>query len=145
MQVSAGRPPTSDGPGDPEGPFFLGYLEAGLEEFQVFDAWGQALSSMETPEVEEGAYRLFDSAGRRARLGTQKWDVTAEEWSAPEPEAMRAAVSSYLVRMGFTPPGAETDIRVFAETAAVILKRLEDLHTPAWIRAIRGFLKRLRN
>jgi hypothetical protein len=30
---------------------------------------------METPEVEEGAYRLFDSAGRQAVLGTEHWDV----------------------------------------------------------------------
>jgi hypothetical protein len=37
------------------GPFFLGYHEPGAEEeFQVFKHYGQALSYMETPEVDEG-------------------------------------------------------------------------------------------
>ena len=44
---------TESGRAAPEGPFFLGYKEAGLEEeFQVFSDYGQALSYMETPEVK---------------------------------------------------------------------------------------------
>ena len=129
----------------PEGPFFLGYKEPGVEEeFQVFKDYGDALSYMETPEVEEGSYRLFDCAGREALLGTQKWDVTARGWSEPRPDAMRSGISAFLRRMGHQPPDEEPDVRVFATKVAPILQKLEDEDTPPWIRAIRGAVNRLR-
>jgi len=136
---------TESGRAAPEGPFFLGYKEAGLEEeFQVFRDYGQALSYMETPEVEEGCYRLFDSAGREAILGTQKWDVIATGWSEPRPDAMTSGVSQFLRRNGYEPPDAEPDVRAFATNVAPILEKLEDEDTPALIRAIRGAVDRFR-
>jgi hypothetical protein len=136
---------TESGRAAPEGPFLLGYKEVGLEEeFQVFKDYGQALSYMETPEVEEGCYRLFDSAGREAILGTQKWDVIATGWSEPRPDAMTSGVSEFLRRKGYEPPDAEPDVRAFATKVAPILEKLEDEDTPALIRAIRGAVECLR-
>ncbi|MDQ6883895.1 MAG: hypothetical protein M3077_06605 [Candidatus Dormibacteraeota bacterium] len=127
-------------------PFFLGYHEPGAEEeFQVFKDYGQALSYMETPEVDEGAYRLFDSAGRQAVLGTQKWDVIARDWSEPKPDEMRSALSAFLRRKGYEPPDTEADIRIFAGNAVPILEELEKHNTPRLIRAIRHAADRLLN
>lgn len=129
----------------PEGPFFLGYAEPRMEEeFQVFKNYGQALSWMETPEVQQGCYRLFDSAGREALLGTQKWDVIANGWSEPRPDAMRSGVSAFLRRKGCKPPDTETEVRAFATKVAQILEELEDQDAPALIRAIRGAVNRFR-
>ena len=128
------------------GPFFLAYHEAGAEEeFQVFKDYGQALSYMETPEVDEGAYRLFDSAGRRAVLGTQKWDVIVRDWSEPKPDEMQSALSEFLRRKGYEPPDTDADIRTFAGNVAPILEELEKHHTPRLIRAIRHAADRLLN
>jgi hypothetical protein len=91
---------------------------------------------METPEVEEGAYRLFDSAGRQAVLGTQRWDVIEKGWSEPKPDELRAALSAFLRRKGFQPPD-RADAREFAREVAPILEELEERETPRLIRAIR--------
>jgi hypothetical protein len=129
-----------------EGPFFLGYSEPGAEEeFQVFKDYEQALSYMETSEVDEGAYRLFDSSGRQAVLGTQKWDVIARHWSEPKKDEMRSAVSAFLRRKGYEPPDTEVDTRTFAGNVAPILEELEEQDTPWLIRAIRHAADRLLN
>ena len=136
---------TESGQAAPEGPFFLGYKEPGLEEeFQVFKEYGQALSYMETPEVQEGCYRLFDSAGREALLGTQEWDVITKGWSEPRPGPMRSSLSTFLRRKGYEPPDTETEGRAFATKVAQILEKLEDQGAPALIRAIRGAVNRFR-
>ena len=137
---------TESGRRAPEGPFFLGYMEPGLEEeFRVFKDYGQALSYMEPPEVQEGSHRLFDCAGREALLYTQKWDVIARGWSEPRPDAMRAGLSAFLRRKGYQPPDEDPDVRAFATKVAPILEKLEDQDTPALIRAIRGAVDRIRS
>lgn len=127
-----------------EPPFFLGYTESGAqEEFQVFKHYGQALSYMETPEVKDGAFRLFDSLGRHAQLGVRKWDATAEGWSAPNPQELRRALSAYLARLGYRLDPDQGDTRAFASKVAAILQKVEDQRRPAWVRAIRRVSERL--
>jgi hypothetical protein len=136
---------TESGRAAPEGPFFLGYKEEGLEEeFQIFKDYGQALTYMETPEVEEGCYRLFDSAAREALLGAQKWDVIVKGWSEPRSDAMRSGISAFLRRKGYPPADEEPDVRAFVARVAPILEKIEDEDTPALIRAIRGAFDRIK-
>lgn len=66
-----------------EGRYVLVILDNTEVNISLHRDLDRLLGELEPPEVMDGAYEVFDNAGRRAHLRAEtqgRWDVTVESW-----------------------------------------------------------------
>lgn len=73
---------------------FLLVVHDEAPSLEIYVGLDSLLGEIEPPGVLEGAYSVFDSAGRRAVLDAsrRRWDVTVDRWIEGQAQAMRHAV-----------------------------------------------------
>ena len=87
---------------------------------------------MESYEVEQGFYTVFDSEGRLARLAVERWQVRIVGWDEPSPERLRLLLETYLVREGAA--FADSSLAALVEeTARVAPEREQARLWPRWL------------
>jgi len=108
---------------------------------EAFDKEGQAAGSMEIPELEEGAFRLYDGDARLASLIRDGWDVKVSGWSEPRRDELKVYVEAFLGQIGAA--AIESEVwETYTRRAAEVITLWHHHHTPKLIRWISALVRR---
>jgi hypothetical protein len=105
----------------------------GGDDVLSFETAKSAEGWVEPPEVEAGAYAVFDADGRRGRLAIERWDVRISDWEPPTPESLRSILTSFLSQHGVG-DSAGMSLPELVATTDRVAREIEDARThPRWL------------
>jgi len=119
--------------GHPAPPILVICTEEVYPDVVCRDTARDAERSMESYEIEDGFYTVFDSAGRMAELATVKWQVRIAGWSEPSPERLRPLLETYLTSKGASPGSGSTLAELVRSVALVAEEQEQARLRPRWL------------
>jgi hypothetical protein len=111
---------------------------------EVYRSIEDAIGEMEPVDVSNAAFEVFDSTGRKIRLGAPSEDgpiiILGLDDGPPDPAGVRAALLAYLDALGGKDPLAADAVlrqQALPELAWTLLTRQEQIRRGGWFARLR--------
>lgn len=108
------------------------------DDLQVAPSVAMALGGMESPEVNEGHYLVFDATGRQAQLQIDRFDIVLANWnSVSDISGLRSRIDRCLRLHSLTVDETLDDSTYVHEAARLIFTENSKNQWPKWPRWLR--------
>lgn len=103
------------------------------DDLQVAPSVAWAVGGMETPEVSEGHYLVFDAIGREGHLEIDRFDIVIEKWdSTSNIPGLRSRIGKCLSYYSLVIDGSLDDSTYVQQAARLIFEENRKNQWPKW-------------